>query len=270
MEVFFVLAILALVGFLLLTSVYFLLTLLDDAAIFIFDKPLFIHCYFKLKKVTPEQEALLRHRFQFYNRLSEKHKGYFQHRLANFTAAYEFIPRQDFEVTQEVKTLIGATYVMLTFGMRHYLINSFDKILLYPETYYSQQLGEYHKGEFNPRLKALVFSWKDFLEGYEISNDNLNLGIHEFTHAIHFYSVHNNNGSSQTFKKHYEQLIREVNYPPNQQRLIDSEYFRVYAYTNEYEFIAVIVEHYFETPDEFRQEFPKLFDNVSKMLNHKP
>jgi Mlc titration factor MtfA (ptsG expression regulator) len=158
---------------------------------------------------------------------------------------------------------------MLTFGMRRYLVDSFNKIIIYPEQYLSTQSQEYYKGEFNPRMKAVVFSWKDFIEGYEINNDNLNLGIHEFSHVVHFNSMKNNDASSLTFQKHYTKLSKEVNHPPNKQRLIESNYFRIYAYTNHYEFISVIIEHYFETPQIFKSEFPELFSNVSMMLNHK-
>jgi Mlc titration factor MtfA (ptsG expression regulator) len=154
--------------------------------------------------------------------------------------------------------------------MRRYLVDAFDKIIIYPGEYLSAQSQEYYKGEFNPRMKAVVFSWKDFIEGYQIDNDNLNLGIHEFSHVVHFHSMQNNDASSLTFKKYYTQLSKEVNHPPNKQMLIDSDYFRIYAYTNQYEFISVIIEHYFETPLEFRSRFPKLYQNVSRMLNHKP
>ncbi|MFD0777392.1 hypothetical protein ACFQZF_01445 [Flavobacterium myungsuense] len=31
--------------------------------------------------------------------------------------------------------------------------------------------------------------------------------------------------------------------------------------------MSVIIEHFFETPDQFKIEFPELYINVSKMLN---
>lgn len=247
----------------------FFVSLLDDISIFLFNKPLYIHLYFKQRKVSPEQERILQQEFRFYQNLTEKHQDYFQHRMACFSEKYEFIPRDGFVMNDEATTLIAATYVMLTFGMRHYLIDAFDKIIVYPEEYLSTQSQEYYKGEFNPRMKAVAFSWKDFAEGYEIDNDNLNLGIHEFSHVIHFHSLRNNDASSLAFKKHHDRLHKEVTYIPNSEKLIESDYFRIYAYTNQYEFISVITEHYFETPQEFKSKFPQLFHNVSKMLNHK-
>jgi Mlc titration factor MtfA (ptsG expression regulator) len=46
-------------------------------------------------------------------------------------------------------------------------------------------------------------------------------------------------------------------------------YFRLYAYTNQYEFIAVILEYFFETPREFKQKLPELYGMVKKMINFK-
>ena len=184
MEIIFILVIFAIVAAGFLYSFMFIISLLDDISIYLFNKPLYIHLYLKPKKIAPEQEFILRQKFQFYKKLSEKQKTYFHHRIASFKDKYQFIPREDFKVTSEVETLIAATYVMLTFGMRRYLVSAFDKIIIYPEQYLSTQSQEYFKGEFNPRMKAVVFSWKDFIEGYEICNDNLNLGIHEFSHVF--------------------------------------------------------------------------------------
>ena len=268
MEVF-IFVVLFVAGCVFLYFIMFIMSLLDDISIFLFQKPLYIHLYFNLKKISEQEKAILRQNFPFYVNLSEKHKCYFHHRLASFNEKYAFIPRENFTIDKEVQTLVAGTYVMLTFGMRFYLINSFDKIIIYPEEYYSTHTEQYYKGEFNPRMKAVVFSWKDFKEGYEIDNDNLNLGIHEFSHVVHYHCSRSSDGSSLAFRKQYEKLYKEVNHPPNKQRIIDSNYFRIYAYTNQYEFISVIIEHYFETPQEFNSVFPELFLSVSLMLNHK-
>lgn len=253
----------------LMYSGMFFVSFFDDITISLIGRPLFIHNHYFPKKITAEQEFLLRQKFQFYQKLSPKEKIYFHHRLACFIRKYQFIGREDFVITNEVQTLIAATYVMLTFGMRKYLVDVFDKILIYPQEYLSTQSEEYYKGEFNPRMKVVVFSWKDFIEGYEIDNDNLNLGIHEFSHVVHCNSLRKNDASSLAFRKYHTQLTKEVNYAPNRQKLIDSDYFRIYAYTNHFEFISVIIEHYFETPLEFKSKFPQLFHNVSRMLNHR-
>jgi hypothetical protein len=106
-------------------------------------------------------------------------------------------------------------------------------------------------------------------DSFEISNDNLNLGIHEFTHVLHHHSLYSQDASSLTFKKNFQRVLTIIENPQARQKLIKSEYFRVYAFTNSFEFVSVAIEHYFETPNQFKQEFPVLFKHVSRMLNHR-
>lgn len=247
----------------------FLFALLDELHIAAFHRPIYIHLYSNYLEISVEQEAILQQKVEFYAKLSNRRKKYFNHRVSLFLEKYEFIPRENITVTEENQILIAATYVMLTFGMRHFLLTAFDKIIIYPEEYYSSYSEQYHKGEFNPRLKAVVFSWKHFYEGLEDKKDNLNLGIHEFTHVVHHHSLYSQDASSLTFKKHYERVLTIIENPISRQKLIDSEYFRVYAFTNQFEFISVAIEHYFETPNKFKAEFPMLFKHVSRMLNHR-
>ena len=210
---------------------------------------------------------MLKNEFDYYNKLSPKQKIYFEHRVATFIDAYTFYGNESLHVTEQMRVLIASTAIMLTFGMRKYLFTVIDKVIIYPDVYYSKINEEYHKGEFNPRMSAIVFSWKHFLEGYEINNDNLNLGLHEFGHVLHYQGLKSTDTSATIFTVTYEEIMKEVRYPANYTRLLNSNYFRIYAYTNEFEFIAVILEHFFETPKQFKQEFPQLFEKVKIMIN---
>jgi Mlc titration factor MtfA (ptsG expression regulator) len=233
----------------------------------IFHKPIVVHLYLSPKKISQKQHEILRENITFYNRLSVKKKIYFEHRLAVFMSHYQFIAKEDLVLNDEIKVFISATAVKLTFGMRKYLIDVFDKIIVYPEPYYSTSNEAWHKGEFNPRMKAIVFSWKDFLEGYKYDNDNLNLGLHEFAHAVHFHGLKRTDKSSVLFARNYNAILEYTANEHVAKKIIDSNYFRIYAFSNSFEFIAVLVEHFFETPDDFRNEFPELYEKVRKMIN---
>lgn len=243
-------------------------TVLEEMYMHIFKKPFFIHFYPYKKQLTPNQESILRHEFPFYHSLSEKRQLYFRHRTAEFIMHHQFIGKEGFLITDQVKVLAAATSTMLTFGMRKYLFPVVNKVIIYPTAYLSSVSNEYHKGEFNPRVKAIVFSWEDFLEGFAIGNDNLNLGIHEFSHVVQYHGSKYEDSSAIIFSRMYKNITAWFDKPGMRQQLIDSDYFRVYAYTNQYEFIAVIIEHYFETPEIFQKEFPELYRKVSLMLNH--
>jgi len=231
-------------------------------------KPFFVHFYIKLKRLTPKQRLILVHEFIFYKRLSNKEQQYFEHRVAAIIKDKTFIGRGNFEITDEVKILISSTAVMLTFGFRDFYIGLIDKIFVYPDAFYSNTNQDYHKGEFNPKLKALVLSWDDFEQGYNIGDDNLNLGIHEFAHAIHLNSIKEKDVSSTLFKDSFKELTSLLS--ANEilrKELIASKYFRAYAYTNQFEFLAVLIEYFIETPLEFKAQFPSIYVKVKQMLN---
>lgn len=231
-------------------------------------KPLYFHFHPFLKRLGNREKSILKNQFSFYSKLTDKQKGYFEHRVASFIQDKHFIGRNGVTVTAEIQTLISATAVMLTFGFRDFYIGLINKIVVYPEEFYSKTNQKYHKGEFNPILQTLVFSWKDFKYGFDITNDKLNLGIHEFAHAIHLNSMKERDVSSTLFSDSFKELTALIaNKESLRKSLISSKYFRDYAFTNQYEFIAVIVETFIETPIEFRNQFPEVYNKTKQMLN---
>lgn len=246
-----------------------LFRILEPAYMLVFNKPLYIYWYPFLKKLPPNQKQILGNEFPFFNKLSNKKQNYFEHRVKTVTNHYQFIGNEGVEVTDEMKIIIAGTYVMLTFGMRNYLVTLFTKIIIYPSIYFSKANDQNHKGEFNPLMKAIVFSWEDFLLGHKTANDNLNLGVHEFSHVLHFHCLKSNDPSAIIFYDEFKKISNYFLDTDLNSQLLETGYFRDYAYTNQFEFLAVVLEHYFETPIEFKQRFPEMYGTISLMLNHK-
>lgn len=235
-------------------------------------KPFFKHFYIRKKKLTPDQIFILQSQFSFYQNLSYKEKKYFEHRVASFIQHHTFEGKQGVYIDDQKKVLISAIAIMLTFGYRTYLLSSLNHFLVYPKAFYSTTNKAYHKGEFNPSFKAIILSWEDFMTGYNIDNDNFNLGIHEIVHALHFDFLRpkNDSISAYIFTRHYKKLkqfLREN--PAYRERLVASKYLRNYAFTNHFEFIAVLIESFFETPHELKTRFPEMYSFIAKMLNCK-
>lgn len=231
-------------------------------------KPLYNHFYFYLRKLSKREKHILQHQFSFYKKLSDKEKKYFEHRVVSFIKDKDFIGRDGTVINDEMKVLIASTAVMLTFGFRDFYIGIISKIVIYPNQFYSNINKAYHKGEFNPKLKALVLSWEDFKDGYNDENDNLNLGIHELTHAIHINSMKERDVSSTIFSDSFKELSELLaKKAALREALMTSDYFRKYAYTNQFEFLAVAIENFIETPKDFRAQFPEVYVKVKQMLN---
>jgi Mlc titration factor MtfA (ptsG expression regulator) len=218
-------------------------------------------------KFPDEQRAIVAKEISFYNKLTLKQQRVFEHRVLRFIRYHTFVGREELFVTERMQLLISATAIMITFGFNRYLFSKFETILVYPEHYFSNITQEYHKGEANPSYKTIVFSWEDFQEGIKIEDDNLNLGIHEFTHALHFSFLTERSYSGSQFLKQYKLLLLSLRNKDAQKRLIEMEYLREYGFENQYEFLSVLVEHFFETPEEFRSKLPTIYNRVKLMLN---
>lgn len=232
-----------------------------------FKRPFFVHAY-AFKRKLPNNQLSILAKFDFYNKLRPIQKRRFEHRVATYLLKKRFVGREGFTITDKVKINIAATAVMLTFGFRTYLLPMLETIIVYPSTFYSKTNETHHKGEFNPILKIMAISWKHFEAGFEISNDNINLGIHEFAHVIHLNSLRGKDISSIIFSENFKELTRYLSENIKlRNRLIESDFFRDYAFTNQFEFIAVIIETFIESPQEFRSQFPELYKKTRQMLN---
>jgi Mlc titration factor MtfA (ptsG expression regulator) len=241
--------------------------IIEPAYLLMFNKPLFLFFYPILKRMDEGDKSILRKEFPFYANLSDKKKSYFEHRINCFIDHYNF-EGKDIVITHDMKLIIAGTYIMLTFGMRKYLVELFENIIIYPTSYFSVINDEYHKGEYNPRARAVVFSWEDFLSGHQ-TKDNINLGLHEFTHVLHFNSRKSSDPNAVIFFDEFTEIEKYFDDDFLRDQIQKKGYFRAYAYTNKFEFLAVILEHFFETPEIFKQEFPKLFAHVKTMINYK-
>lgn len=231
-----------------------------------YNKPLFRH-YMVYKKLTEEQAAIIENDFAFYKKLSEKHKKQFQHRVATFISEKKFVGRDGLTVTERMKVLIASAGCMLSFGRKNYEYGLIEFILVYPKEFYSAINDDYHKGEFNPREKALVLSWKDFEEGYKVSDDNINLGIHEFMHAMQLEARQSKDIDAVRFGKQFQNILIQLTDQEVKDKLDETRYFRAYAFTNQYEFMAVLAEYFIESPLDFKKHFPKLYSHTQKLLN---
>lgn len=213
------------------------------------------------------QRAIIAEHFSFYNKLSVIDKRYFEHRVLKFINAHNFIGRGGVVVTKKMEILIASTATMLTFGMRRYLFSQFENIIIYPNNYLSKVTNEHHQGETNPRMRTIVFSWDNFLNGVEIDDNNLNLGLHELTHAMHFSFLKELSFTSAVFLDNFTVLLDRMKDKQLQRKIVESGYLRSYAFRNRFEFLSVVVEHFFETPHEFNQKLPEVYSMVKQMMN---
>lgn len=217
-----------------------------------------------------EVRSILGKYFTYYNMLTASGKANFEQRVVHFIQKKRFIPRGFKKVTLEMKVLIAASAVQLTFGLPEVVLQHFNKILIYPQPYFSVITQSYHKGEVNPGVRAIVLSWKNFLEGYAKPHDSINLGLHEMAHALKLENLIEHEEYNFFPEKILEQWRQQASLVMQIVQEGKSNFFRQYAATNEDEFFAVAVENFFERPLAFYQHFPVLYNTLVLLLNQDP
>lgn len=233
-----------------------------------------LYFYIKKRNHQPvkayEIKHLLNKYFIYYRYLSQKDKMIFEARVIRFIKEKEFVPRNFREVTSEMKILIAATAVQITFGLPHITLRHFERVIIYPDTYYSTLTGKYHKGEVNPRVRSIVLSWKSFVEGFLHPDDSLNLGLHEMAHALELENLIENGESNflstvslERWRDCIEPVMEEIKSGKH-------TFFRAYAAHNEQEFFAVAIENFFERPEAFHSRYPEIYDALAALLNQNP
>lgn len=220
-----------------------------------------------VRKLPPSFDKYLNANFEYYKRLPARKKKAFGNRVMKFIQNKNFETREKLPLTNEMKLMIGATAVKITFGLNAYLLPSFESIIIYPAEFFSPNSNALSKGETNAR-GVIVFSWKDFKFGYEYPNDSLNLGYHEFAHAI--FIDHFKNSIDDTFSRNYVKWLLHLKYKQSISQIAEKHIFRKYASANKHEFFAVAVENFFERPGHFRDELPELYLIMTKMFNQDP
>lgn len=227
----------------------------------------------KLKPLTISEKKIILNNFPVYKKLSPRQKQKFEYRILRFRKEKQFvfngvIPRQE-----DMALLLSATATMLTLGLKGFRIPAIERVIIYPSQYFSKLNRQNHIGEYNPGLKTIVFSAEHVQQGFTIPNDNKNLGVHEFAHALSFNAIIEKTRESKSFRRQIAKVNTLFETASFIQKIESSTYFRAYSRTNIHEFFAVATENYVETPEQFYKEFPELYKILGTMLNfdfHQP
>ncbi len=226
--------------------------------------------YLHFKPLQSSYKKALTEHFTYYKNLNPKYKKIFEQRVQRFIDLKQFVPRNFKDIPDEIKAIIAASAIQLTFGLPRIYLKHFSKILIYPDDYYSVIFRRYHQGEVNLHGGIIVLSWKNFARGYMNDKDGRNLGLHEMAHALRLENEINN-GEYGFFSKPLlnswrKEADKTIEYIQNG----GNGFFRDYAATNRDEFFAVAVENFFEKPEAFKEKHPVLYELLTQLLHQDP
>jgi Mlc titration factor MtfA (ptsG expression regulator) len=211
---------------------------------------------------------LLKQKIVYYSNLSVDGQAKFQERVLTFMESKDFIGREELLVTDEMKVLISASAVQLTFGLEDYLITHLHTINIFPRVFYSKLFNTSFKG-LTTQGGITSISWNDFREGFVHEHDNINLGFHELAHALNVDLDENGNYDGH-FSGYFETWKRVALNDFEKLKTGQITFLRSYGATNMHEFFAVCIEHFFESPSEFKKQLPGLYWHTAYLLNQDP
>lgn len=218
----------------------------------------------------PVFHRFLNRKYTYYTQLPWSQKMKFLRLVRDHYQYFKFIPRQGFKLTRGKIAIICSAASQLVMSLPAESLTFFERILVYPESYTSTHTQMVHKGEVNPGLRLIVFSWKAVMEGLNRPDDGLNLLLHEFAHALwleHKMMQHEYTVLDARWIAFFEQLAEKEmsNLQAN-----EHHFFRRYAFSNIEEFFAVAVENFFERSQQFSAQMPELYTTLTKILNQDP
>lgn len=223
----------------------------------------------KKKNELPDDSVILdslNKHFPYYRQLNPIVQKIFLGRLKQFMQVKLFIPRH-MKAHSAVNVLISATAVQLTFGLDTFAFNSFERILIYPDNYYSTIRQRYHQGEVNVRLRLIVLSARHFLKGLMDSSDGVNLGLHEMAHA---FQIEGFEYGGNEFIIPFKMWESVASYERDNIEANSNHFLREYALENTPELFAVCIENFFERPEEFMKELPEVYFALCELLKQNP
>lgn len=247
-------------GFVLLAILAYLFRFFQNWYSLKYHRPLF-RDLLVYKKLNEKQFEYLKE-FSFYKKLSSKNKKRFQHRVATFVGEKKFIGRENFRITDEIITKIAANACILSFGRKNYRYKLIDAVILFQKKFYSNLIEDFRTKEFNPKQEAIVFSYENIQ-----TKDNRNPIVFEFMQALQVEARISNDIDSQRFNANYQNILHQLLNPETKERL-EKTLLKDYPFSNQFEFMGVLAECFFEQEIAFKRDFPELYKNVERILGY--
>lgn len=219
------------------------------------------------EEIFNKYSYIISNRIQYFNELSAEYKYRFVNRVHHYRKQkqFHFI---GLEPKDEIEVLTTASAVQVTFGLKNYLMQHFKNIYILADAYRMDNDNELYIGHVAP--EGIYLSWRHFLFGYADNTDNINVALHEMSHALLFNNYFAKYGVDKSFRANYEKFSTTTG--PILADVITKRksYLRNYALTNIHEFWAVSVEAFFENPKDLKLNMPQLYDALCRVLNQDP
>jgi Mlc titration factor MtfA (ptsG expression regulator) len=214
-------------------------------------------------------ESILRSRVAYFNALGDGQKERFRQLVKVFLDETRITGVRT-EVDETTRVLVAASAIIPVFSFEHWEYARLGEVLIYPGSFDkdykthggSSILGMVGEGYLRG---VMILSKPALITGFDIAGDKRNVGIHEFAHLVDradgYFDGVPPGVPAEVAGSWVEWLMRELENPPTKRSHIDK-----YAYTDEGEYFAVLMEYFFESPGVLQRKAPELYAMLEKMM----
>jgi MtfA peptidase len=230
----------------------------------------------KLNEKFPEpwRETLAKKVF-FYTNLNEADRSLFEKRVQRFLATKN-IEGIDTEIDDSIRVMVASSAIIPTFAFPEYNYPDVRNVLIYPNSFDEQFQTrryeghrEYITGMVGNRFQngTVILSKPDLVAAFDGLPHSSNVGVHEFVHLLDKEDGVID-GIPELLMKH-EYVGPWLSEIKNEMRKIEmgKSDINPYALTNNAEFLAVVSEYFFDSPEKFQQRHPELYQFLSAIFN---
>ncbi|MBU1393381.1 MAG: zinc-dependent peptidase [Gammaproteobacteria bacterium] len=236
------------------------------------------------KPFPKEWRNILKKRLPYFHALPTDLQLQLKRHIQIFIDEKEFVGCDDFEITDEVKVTIAAQACLLLLNRKTDFYPKLKQILVYPDAFIVNNQHRDTSGVVWEQRNVLagesweygkvVLSWKNTLDGAADPHDGNNVVIHEFAHQL---DQEDGQANGAPILQHYadystwsEVLSKAFNQLQHSANDGTPSIFNYYGATNPAEFFAVITEVFFEKPEDFYQQHPDLYRELSRFYQLDP
>ena len=222
----------------------------------------------------PHWETILQAHVRFFGALDEPLRARFRQMVRVFLDEVRITPIRT-EIDDTVRVLVAASAVIPIFGFHDWEYRRLGEVLIYPASFDHEyqtrgKLGENILGlaGMGHLSGVMVLSKPDLLNGFDKAGTTDHVGIHEFAHLVEDEEARRGLPPEvpwQVVKQWLEFVARELAHPSKTDAFIDE-----YAYKDEHEFLAVLAEYFFKSPDLLLHKDPKLYRLLREMFHQDP
>ena len=217
-----------------------------------------------------EWRRLLREHIDFYNRLNTAKKTEFEKRVHVFLLNVQIVG-VDTEVTHLDRILVASGAVIPIFGFSNWHYVNLQEVQIHPNKFSVPGMKEMANGlvGWGAMEGKMMLSRKALQHGFQDQDDQINVAIHEFVHVL--------DKQDGTMDGVLDKVMDDVNIMPwlhvinlkmDEIRKGDST-IRDYGATNNAEFLSVVSEFFFESPEKMKTEHPALYMALDNFFNEK-